>query len=261
MRIAAFYEDLARCGDLSTTLDEAIGYGLEAVYISGNSLLAHPELPTLFEEKGLPIEGIHQHFDFAHASNGLGYRTCVHLAAECRANSLLVVPGLILPEDDPVYAFGEMVLSVRKIYEYAKINYITVCIEPFDHLDSPTHNAAGLKRFLDNIPGLACAFDTGNFVCDNENPLAVWPQFVDKICLLHLKDRYRRSTDGKGTLCSDGLYSPTAPVGSGVIPIKWIIARAKHLHVNAVIELCGCDDMMPALKSSLAYVRSCLGRR
>ncbi len=257
MRLAAFYENLAACGDLSATLDEAVDHGLEAIYISGGVLRDHPELPALFSGKGLPIEGLHQHFDFAHNPLDRSYRGYVDLAAANGASSLLVVPGFIRPGEDRARLLGNMVAAVRDCAAYGKERGVTVCMEPFDHMDSPTRNAAGLLHFLDSVPDLACAFDTGNFICDSEDPLSLWPMFAGRTCLLHLKDRYPRSSDGKGVLCSDGMYCATAPVGSGIIPVRAFLQEA--VNVNAVIELYGCDDVMPALRSSLAFVRACLG--
>ena len=48
---------------------------------------------------------------------------------------------------------------------------ITVSMEDFDGLEAPYCTIAGLDEFLRDVPGLACSFDTGNFIMYQENEL------------------------------------------------------------------------------------------
>lgn len=48
---------------------------------------------------------------------------------------------------------------------------IAVSMEDFDGLEAPYCTIAGLNDFLTDVPGLACSFDTGNFIMYQENEL------------------------------------------------------------------------------------------
>jgi sugar phosphate isomerase/epimerase len=70
---------------------------------------------------------------------------------------------------------------------------IAVSMEDFDGLEAPYCTIAGLNDFLTDVPGLACSFDTGNFIMYQENELEAFQLFRDKICTVHLKDRRKVS--------------------------------------------------------------------
>ena len=269
MRIAAFYENLVTAAQeegitVPEALDAAVAAGLEAIYLSGDSLLADPEgLLALFRDKGLPVEGLHQHFDFGLNLEDRSYETLIDWAVKAGARNLLVVPGRITPAQagERELLTERMLRSTAAAVACGQAAGLDVCIEDYDHLDSPTNSLAGVERFLREIPGLRYAYDTGNFVCCGEDPLEALRRFRDRICLVHVKDRWPLSTEAAdGIRCADGRYAHTSPVGEGVMPIRQALLSlaADGYAGGAVVELYGCPGALPALRRSIAWLRELL---
>lgn len=267
MKIAAFYENILTAAkqnqiSLPDILDQLKADGLQMIYISGDSLLEREEeLLRLFREKELPVEGLHQHFDFGHYPEDESYRKYMDLAVRAGANNFLIVPGLIPEEetDRRDEMIGHMLQVTEKAAAYGRELGLTVCMEDFDSLLSPYNSIQGLSLFLDHIPGLKCAFDTGNFVCYREDAGEAFSIFADKICTVHLKDRSAdaRSEKDGCCVCSDGSRAWPAPVGSGVIQIPEILQKLKEMGYagNVIVEMYLYHDMLNGIKESLQWVR------
>lgn len=267
MRFAAFYENILTAVEqsgipLPELLERLTAEGLGCIYISGDSLSADEEgLLKLFSEKGLPVEGIHQHFDLGHDPGDPSLEATMDLAKRAGAGSFLLVPGMVPKgeEDRAEILIRNMLAGARRAVEYGQRIGVTVCMEDYDHMTSPYNSAKGLARFLEEVPGMKCCFDTGNFVCYGEDPLAAFPRFADDICAVHLKDRvFEEGADtGVPCVCADGSRAYTAPVGSGEMPIRQILGllRQRGYAGNAVVELYGCGDMLSGLIRSLNWVR------
>ena len=114
-------------------------------------------------------------------------------------------------------------------------------MEDFDGLEAPYCTIAGLNDFLTDVPGLACSFDTGNFIMYQENELEAFQLFRDKICTVHLKDRRKEAKypDDKAKICADGSLSYAAETGRGYIHIKEILdlLKEQNYHGNVIVEL------------------------
>lgn len=267
MKIAAFYENIAYGAEkerisIEDALDELKAKGLQMIYISWDSLKEkEKELMRLFKEKDLAVEGLHQHFDFGRHPQDESYKEYIETALRVGASNCLIVPGLLAKEDgvNRDEAIENMAEAVKKAAAYGKERGIFVCMEDYDSMDSPYNCIEGLSYFLEHIPDLKCAFDTGNFVCYKEDEEAAFRKFADKICTVHLKDRSRSAAmegDG-GCLCFDGSSAFTAPVGSGYIHIKEILdgLKKRNYEGNVIVELYGYEDVLEGLKKSIAWVR------
>ena len=270
MRIAAFYENLVTAAQeegitVPEALDCAAEAGLEAIYCSGDSLLADPEgLLALFREKGLAVEGFHHHFDFGLRPEDRTYETLIDWALRCGARNVMVVPGRITPEQagEREELLRRMLRGTADAVACGQARGMDVCIEDYDHLDSPTNCLAGVERFLTEIPGLRYAFDSGNFVCYHEDPLEALRRWKDRVCLMHVKDRWPISDEAEdGVRCADGRYAHTSPVGDGVMPIPEALRTLREAGFDGglVIELYGLRGVLPALKRSIAWLRGQLG--
>lgn len=267
MKIAAFYENIvygAEKGKVSIedALDELKAEGLQMVYISQDSLKGREEeLMKLFRERGLSIEGLHQHFDFGHHPKDESYKEYIELALRVGAANCLIVPGLISKEDEKNRdeMIENMVKVVKKAAAYGKERGIAVCMEDYDSMASPYNSVEGLSYFLEEALELKCAFDTGNFVCFKEDEEAAFLRFADKICTVHLKDRSLDAHTEKegGCVCHDGSSVWSVPVGSGYIHIKEILdgLKKRNYEGNVIVELFGYEDTLEGIKQSIGWVR------
>lgn len=273
MKIAAFYENIVYGAEknkalLEDVLDELKAEGLEMIYISWDSLKGREEeLMGLFREKGLAVEGMHQHFDFGRHPEDESYKEYIDLALKVGADNCLIVPGLISEEDEENRdeMIENMVGVVKKAVEYGKERGILVCMEDYDSMESPYNSVEGLSCFFEKVPELKCAFDTGNFVCYKEDEEAAFLKFADKICTVHLKDRSRQAymKGDTGCICQDGSSAWSTPIGSGYIHIKEILdgLKKRNYKGNVIVELYGYEDVLAGLKKSIRWVRGQISNR
>ena len=265
MKIAAFYENILEAVQKENrTLESVLALlkaeGLEEIYISGDSLIeGGAALLQTFAALELPVAGVHQHFDFGHQPDQ-EWKSIVDTAKAAGARNFLVVPGLF-NEDEPdrALALDRMLEAIPKIVDYGREIGIDICMEDYDNLRSPFNSIAGLERFFQREPRLKCAFDTGNFVCYDEDPLKAYERFEDAICILHLKDRAPRAdqAQAQGCLCADGRVAPVAATGYGIMPIAQILDRVRESgkEITGVVELYGAENMLDALRKSVAWVK------
>lgn len=137
-------------------------------------------------------------------------------------------------------------------------------MEDFDGLEAPYCTIAGLNDFLTDVPGLACSFDTGNFIMYQENELEAFQLFRDKICTVHLKDRRKEAKypDDKAIICADGSLSYAAETGRGYIHIKEILDLLKEQNYpgNVIVELYDYspEHMLEGIGESVSWVAGVL---
>lgn len=99
-----------------------------------------------------------------------------------------------------------------------------------------------LLWYLEEVPGLKCTFDTGNFVTHNDDLYAAWAALKDYVTHVHVKDR------GTG---------PVA-IGDGNLPcsdILRIISEADTAQYMA-IEHYGAPDQLNCILRSASYINS-----
>ncbi len=270
MKIAAFYENILEGARKAGITDrEALitlyEQGMRAIYISYDSLRSDKErFLALFREIGLEVEGLHGFFDLGSDPENDGCVDMIRLAKEAGARNVLIVPGMITPNDknQREERLQNMQAALMRAVAYGTQEGIAVSMEDFDGLDAPYNSVEGLKWFLDHVPGLMCTFDTGNFVMFREDELAAFHLFRDRICSLHIKDRSAvpiRHTD-RPKQCADGTFVYPAPVGSGYIKIREILAYLVQdgYPGNVIAEIYDYDDMLNGVIQSVSWLNGTL---
>ena len=130
-----------------------------------------------------------------------------------------------------------------------------VVLEDFDDKIAPYCNISGLKYFMDHVEGLRCAFDTGNFLYNEEDSFEALPKFIDKISHVHCKDRTWKKKEGevpKETIRGRKMYS--CAVGSGCIKMKEIIEKLiengydDYFAIEHFGSLCQLEDMLKSVE-------------
>lgn len=270
MKIAAFFENIAEGAmhsgiSLEQALHQLHELGMDAVYISYEALSRYRErLLELFADIGLEVEGLHGHFDLGADPEDARCLDMIRLAKESGARNVLIVPGMILPEqaERREELLGNMVAGLRRAVALGAQLGIDVSMEDFDGPDAPYNCLAGLQWFLDQVPGLKCSFDTGNFVMLQEDEVAAFHHLRGDICTMHIKDRVKAPIhpEDNGKYCADGTAVYAAPVGSGYIRIGQIlnVLRQDGYDGNIIAELFEYSDMMEGLRQSVSWLRKWL---
>ncbi len=252
MKIAVFYENIydgvqATGQNMEAVLARLKNAGMDMLYISADSWRRDgQDLKRQMKNVGLTMEGMHAFCNFPGDPDTDQYRELIDLAKDCGANNFLIVPGF-LSTGNSIKDLESMVRGVEKAVAYGKTAGMPVLMEDFDGLAAPYNCMAGLKYFLDAVPGLGFAFDTGNFIMFHEDVLAAFDLFADRIQTLHLKDRTaaRRHENDVPLICADGTRTFACAPGSGDVPLEQILSRlkARHYTGSVIAELYCCDPM------------------
>ena len=269
MRISAFYENIvsglqSTNMSLDTALKELKNAGLDTLYANAGVMRGdYPRIQPLLKKYQIGIEGLYEFMDFSHKPWDRRYRKVIDLAQELGATHVLLVPGFVLPgeEKHKERMIRRMIKGLARAAAYGKKKNIMVTLEDFDGPDAPFNSIDGLARFLDETPGLTCAFDTGNFIMYHEDELAAFARFKDKTTVVHVKDRSEVPVcpgDIKKA-CIDGTYTYPCTPGKGTIHIPEIIAQLKKMQYDGCLisEMYDCDpdSMIAELSDSLHHIK------
>lgn len=148
----------------------------------------------------------------------------------------------------------------RPIVEYAKEKVAHVVIEDTPDLKLHLCSAADVMDMLNQVPGLELVYDSANMILIGEDPLEYLKAFKGRIGHVHLKD-YRPTPPGEFIAveyAQDGTKMSTAPIGTGVIDLKGVIAELKQSDYSegVTIEFIVDDsgDYPVSLKRAYDYV-------
>ena len=195
------------------------------------------------------------------------------------ANNIMLIPGFY----DTGSAFWgvlfrkkqlrNMLEGMRSMTEEAVRKGFTVLIEDFDNENSPISTIEGMRTFLDYIPELKVALDTGNLFFSGENVLEAQELFADKISFVHLKDRLVLSEEDRNRLTpseesalgekitgAGGREMYACALGEGCIPIPEVLERLKDNGYDGILamEFFGASSYALAIRKSAEYVQSLL---
>lgn len=224
--------------------------GLKGLYVSYESTVQFSdELDEVLRETGIGITGLHSWIDFSRNENG--YKDLVEQAVRLGTDHVLIVP--VCSGQDIENLIEGMIDAV----EYGAARGVQVYMEDLDQADSPYNNLAGLKLFLERIPGLLCCFDTGNLIMHQEDEVDGFRQLQNRIRALHLKDRAIRpqNPDDIGKQILNGSCRYPAPVGSGYIRIREILEMAVGLPMIVELYDYSPSHMLDGIRSSIESVQ------
>ena len=268
MKIAAFYENIvdgarARHISLHEAMTELKQSGMDLLYINIFSLREQEkEIVSLLKDLELGLEGIYGFYDFAHFPEEGSWKEIIDTAKRLGASNVLIVPGMVSKKEQnrKDLLIRNMKIALSRAVCYGQELEIAVSMEDFDGVEAPYCTIVGLDEFLKDIPGLACSFDTGNFIMYQENELEAFRMFRDKICTVHLKDRRREAKypDDMAKTCADGSLSYAAETGKGYIHIKEILDLLKEQKYtgNVIVELYDYSPahMLEGIRESVSWV-------
>ncbi len=266
MKIAAFYENIydgVRAAGLSMedTLASLREEGMERLYISVESWKRdRRELQGILGRQRIELEGMHGFCDFPGQPDTGEYRDMIDIAADSGARHLLFVPGM-LSTGNTLRDLRSITEGMRRAVAYGQTKNLPILMEDYDGLLSPYNCIAGLDRFMRQVEGLECAFDTGNFVIFHEDELAAFDLFAPRIRTLHLKDRCGapRHAGDIPLRCADGKLTYCCTVGSGDIRMAQILEKLKQMNYpgNVIAELYCVDhnEVLEDLRQSVRWLK------
>ena len=270
MKIAVFYENIktgaeASCISTEEALRRLRAEGMGLIYADYNTMNEDlPWLAPIMEKIGIGVEGLYGFFDFAHDPGDCRYKDCIDLCKKLGAKNALPVPGFVLPdeEDKAEVLIDNMQAGLEAMVRYGKAQEIPVTLEDYDAMTAPYSCISGVKWFMENVQGLKCAFDTGNFAIAGEDELEAFNELKDRIVTIHIKDRSkaRLHPGDKHKICVDGSAVYPCAIGNGYIRIPEIIAELKAIRYDGslIIEMFDCEasSTMEGLAESIRYLKA-----
>lgn len=282
MRISAFFENIGQAAketgislpELLTKLKQA---GLESVYVSYSWCMKSREqqIMPLLNHLGIMLEGLWDTVPFNAMTEEEvrnHYTAMVDCSARNGAKHLLITPAVFHGREDGTKVTREevaerepeirrMIDAVRMAKAYGEEKGVAVTMEPYDGFTSPIVFPEVLRRCFEEIPGLQCSFDTGNFVPCDADEMEEFRYYKDKIVALHLKDRVEDDDQGGietvPYITESGRKYYPAAVGSGDMPIPEIVAELNRAGYTGagIIELFGSNDITGKLFSSIRWMK------
>ena len=164
----------------------------------------------------------------------------VDLAVSLDVPRIMPIPGFLKKNEkrgseEYEHVVEDMIEAVAFLCEYAAEKDIDVVMEDFDNEKAPFADSEGLLRFLNAIPELGVAFDTGNFLYSGEDVFRAYDRLKGRIRHVHLKDRSETSMNGdQGLHCPDGRVIYSAPAGFGVLHLDEIVSRLRSDGYNGI---------------------------
>lgn len=269
-RIAVFYQHIIEAAAQAGQSVEAVlacarAAGIAYAECDMADLLRDSSIASKLKAAGIGISSIYGFYDFGNVPDGRAGYAQAELAVQTGCKRIMIIPGFYTETAADANAAERrgqerenMLAAMRDMCAYASAKQVVPMIEDFDDAKSPIASAEGMRWFLDRIPGLRVAFDTGNFMYSGQDELEAFALLKGKIVHVHCKDRAltgRAGEEEKITTGGRSLYP--AAVGSGVIRMKQIVRSLERQGYDGLyaIEHFGAADQLAYMEESARFLR------
>ena len=286
LKIGTFFHHIRMASaERKESLDKTLGWIRDLGYVAAELDADDLDGAELLKGHGIAVSSIYRQYRWREGIDEAGMMEHIELAKKLGTDRIMAIPGLFSEEalkclDGKILgamgAIGDMaqlmcrddILSVelsrmiqgmKKLSELAKENGLTLTIEDYDDAMSPIATIGGMKIFLDTIPDLKVAFDTGNFAFSGDDVLDAKREFIGRTRHVHLKDRlWSRTGTGDPKECPDGTLLWPCAVGDGDLPIKEILQELKAVGYNgyAMAEFFGAASYSELIEKSIENLKS-----
>lgn len=290
MKISVFYAHILQAAEqsgkaLSEVLFAVKEAGIEGVETELAYLEEQKETLTLLEQAGLCVSCIYQFYEMDREEEKVQKKERekaerhIAMAKRVGAKRILAVPGFLGEEAQQMKncrdyaalcAFMEKNQKIQRIREglqylvtLGEKEGVAVTVEDFDDEKSPVSMMAGIRWFLEHVPGLRFTLDMGNFVYSEEDVCKAWEQLKEYVVHVHCKDRGKEletdrdiRTDGdKKEQLNQGLL-PVA-VGEGYLPIAQMLHKLKTEGYEGylAIEHFDVENQEISMQKSAAFLK------
>ncbi len=270
MRITVFYDHVREaCRQTGKNLQEIAAilneHGISGLEMDYQDIKKYGgKLVRELRKVGLPIHCVYIFFDWGNCPQDKSYRKILKKLSRYGVEHVLAIPGFVQEGQDREVYRERMAVVLQEMCRYAVKRKISVHMEDFDDKTAVFATGAEVKWFMDRIPELSCAFDTGNFLYSGERAEEMLPLLLDRVEYVHCKDRSLEKKAGetpKATIHGEDMYS--ASVGSGVIPMEEIVRMIKESGYDGTyaIEHFGSQDQLKDMIASADWLMKRGGER
>ena len=269
MKLAVFYHHIVEAAaqkacEVKEILQKLRAFGITAVEVDLADILAAEAAGKVFDaelrEASIGISSIYGFYEFGKKIDEAAWKRHVELAKQLGSERIMIIPGFYSSTEETIQAKEreQMLAAMTQLCRYAASHGIVPTIEDFDDCMSPIATAEQMCWFLERIPELKVAFDTGNFMYSEEEELAAFEQLKTKIVHVHCKDRALVQAvpgeEEKQTIAGRCMYP--AAVGSGVIAMEQIVKQLKQSGYEGfyTIEHFGAADQLEYMRASAEWL-------
>ena len=188
---------------------------------------------ALLKDAGLKVCSIFSFEDLSGGDTEENRARAREVIGRCRragCRMLMLLPGFLNEKTERGSAGYErlrqnMAAALRAAVPLAEKEGVTLLLEDFDGDRAPFCYSEELMWFLREVPGLRCAFDTGNFAYADEDSGELLERFLPYISDVHCKDRAFSPASGSPMLSVGGRALYPCAVGDGDLPVAGIVRR------------------------------------
>ncbi len=215
---AHFIKNTAKQNNISLTeaADRLYALGVRGFDISP----ADKDLPELAASKLKPINFYFFPRMFGADNGAADCKFCLDQAVKYGVPRVMVVPSHFTKGGNEAEEFAKDLSSMKMFVAEAKKRGITITIEDFGGPMNPGSHMKYLKRFLDEIPDLKFALDSGNlyYAGRGESILDMMEYAKGRIAHIHLKDQTKEdnrkyATLGLGAVPNEKIVKTMAAAG------------------------------------------------
>lgn len=265
MKISVFYQHICEAAEqtgrsLQDILSEVRGMGIQYIETDLDDMLRDEGYIARLKGSDLEVSSIYAFYDFVHNIDRGRMMQHTQKAVEAGCGRIMMIPGFYTSEDKAVRQDEreKMLAGMAELCALAEENGIVPMIEDFDAGTSPIADAEGMLWYLDRIPSLRVAFDTGNFMYSARSEPDAFEILRHKIVHVHCKDRSLDVKQGCGfTKALDGRLLYPAAVGSGCVKMAEIVDALESSGFDGIyaIEHFGADDQLGYIKKSAEWLK------
>lgn len=230
MKMSIFLEHLLRMEEqaglsLGAAVEAAQEVGLQAVECSLAELESE-EVRGVLRSAGMGVSGIYTSFDFRRKDLQAEVRHLLERAKEVEAGCVMPLPGLLREGENREAIRQVMAEGIAGVCEAARPLGVQVVLEDFGSPKAPFGRLEELEWFLQAVPELGCAFDSGNFRIHAQDAVEAYERLRKRIRHVHLKSWVDSPIYGDAVIpAADGYLCYPAPVGEGCVPNDQIVRR------------------------------------
>ena len=197
---AHFIRNTAKQQGISLTeaADKLYGLGVRGFDIGPDD----KDLPELAASKLKPINFYFLPKMYGEDNGAADCKRCLDQAVKYGVPRVMVVPSHFTVGGNEAEEFEKTLSSMKMFVREAKKRGITITVEDFGGIRNPGSHMKYLKRYLDEIPDLKFALDTGNlyYAGRGEDILDMMEYAKGRIAHVHLKDQTKENNREYATL-------------------------------------------------------------
>ena len=198
MKISVFAEHLFEAADqekitFEKALDEAAQSDINGVELDFARLEKDDALPCTIRKHGLDIACVYVFLDFSHSEDMSYAVKVVDTLKRHDVKRLMAIPGFVYDGDDAAICTARMYKCIGRMFAKTHLRTQRISVSRtkqfvFDDKTAVFSTTEGLIGFMENVTGLGCAFDTGNFIYSCENALDAFEKlkedYGDKVVIV-----------------------------------------------------------------------------